>query len=141
MDSRIGAKFLNASVGFGGSCFKKDILNLVYLCEYYGLPEVANYWEQVVLMNEYQEKRFVEKIIANMFNTITEKKIAVFGFAFKADTGDTRESPAIYVTELLAKEKAYINIYDPEALKNAEKDLAHIKNTEIKYCNCPYEGR
>jgi UDPglucose 6-dehydrogenase len=139
MDTRIGSKFLNASVGFGGSCFKKDILNLVYLCEYYNLPEVAQYWEQVVLMNEYQERRFVQKIIANMFNSVTEKRIALFGFAFKADTGDTRESPAIYITELLAEEKAQIAIYDPQAMKNAKVDLEKV-NADIDYCDCPYEA-
>jgi UDPglucose 6-dehydrogenase len=139
MDTRIGSKFLNASVGFGGSCFKKDILNLVYLCEYYNLPEVAQYWEQVVLMNEYQERRFVQKVIANMFNSVTEKRIALFGFAFKADTGDTRESPAIYVTELLAEEKAQIAIYDPQAMKNAKIDLEGV-DADIDYCDCPYEA-
>ena len=139
MDTRIGSKFLNASVGFGGSCFKKDILNLVYLCEYYNLPEVARYWEQVVLMNEYQERRFVQKVIANMFNSITEKRIALFGFAFKADTGDTRESPAIYISELLAEERAQIAIYDPQAMKSAKKDLANL-DADIDYCTCPYEA-
>ncbi|MCF7790557.1 MAG: nucleotide sugar dehydrogenase [Victivallales bacterium] len=137
MDSRIGSKFLNASVGFGGSCFKKDILNLVYLCEYYNLPEVAKYWEQVVLMNEFQERRFVQKVLVNMFNSITEKRIALFGFAFKADTGDTRESPAIYISELLAEEKAEIAIYDPKAIENAKFDLAGL-DADIDYCSSPY---
>lgn len=122
-DSRIGSKFLRASVGFGGSCFKKDILNLVYLCEYYGLPEVGAYWEQVVKMNEYQEERFVSKILSSMFNTVAGKKIAVFGFAFKADTGDTRESPAIYISKLLLDEHARLAIYDPEAIDNAKMEL------------------
>ena len=122
-DSRIGSKFLRASVGFGGSCFKKDILNLVYLCEYYGLPEVGAYWEQVVKMNEYQEERFVSKILSSMFNTVAGKKIAVFGFAFKADTGDTRESPAIYISKLLLDEHARLAIYDPEAIDNARMEL------------------
>ena len=139
MDSRIGPKFLNASVGFGGSCFKKDILNLVYLCETFGLPEVAAYWEQVVLMNEYQERRFVEKVISNMFNSVTEKRIALFGFAFKADTGDTRESPAIYISQLLAEEKTQIAIYDPKAIKHAKEDLADV-DADIDYCSCPYEA-
>ena len=138
MDSRIGSKFLNASVGFGGSCFKKDILNLVYLCEYYNLPEVGRYWEQVVLMNEYQKKRFTHKIIKNMFNTLADKKIALFGFAFKAYTGDTRESPAIYVSELLAEEHAKLSIYDPKALRNAKIDLAQLNNADIEYSNDPY---
>ncbi|HBC87283.1 MAG TPA: nucleotide sugar dehydrogenase [Lentisphaeria bacterium] len=127
MDSRIGPKFLRASVGFGGSCFKKDILNLVYLCEYYNLPEVAAYWEGVVKINDFQEKRFVKNIVRNMFDSVAGKKIAVFGFAFKADTGDTRESPAIYVSKMLLEEKAELSIYDPEALDNAEKDLAGAK--------------
>ena len=126
MDRRIGPRFLNASVGFGGSCFKKDILNLVYLCEHYGLPEVANYWEQVVRMNEYQEDRFVRKMIAAMFNTVAGKRIAVLGFAFKADTGDTRESPAIRVVRALVEERASVVVTDPEALDNARRDLADL---------------
>src|SRR3972149_5614254 len=93
MDSRIGSKFLQACVGFGGSCFRKDILNLVYIAESYGLHEVADYWENVVKINEYQENRFVKKMIQVLFNTISNKRIALFGFAFKANTGDTRESP------------------------------------------------
>jgi len=137
MDSRIGPKFLNASVGFGGSCFKKDILNLIYLCEHYSLPEVARYWEQVVLMNEFQEKRFVHKVVKSMFNTVVDKKIALFGFAFKADTGDTRESPAIYISKLLSQEHAKLSIFDPKALKNAKDDLAGLETT-IEFCNDPY---
>ncbi|MGB0758362.1 MAG: nucleotide sugar dehydrogenase, partial [Rubripirellula sp.] len=96
-DSRIGPKFLKASIGFGGSCFQKDILNLVYLCEHFGLREVANYWEQVVVMNDYQKRRFSEDIVKTMFNTVSDKKIGIWGFAFKKDTNDTRESAAIYV--------------------------------------------
>lgn len=137
MDSRVGSKFLRAGVGFGGSCFKKDILNLVYLCECCNLHEVADYWEQVVLMNEYQERRFAERIVKNMFNTISGKRIAVFGFAFKADTGDTRESPAIYISELLLGERATLAIYDPKALGNAKQDMAGTKGT-IEYCEDPY---
>ncbi len=124
MDRRIGPRFLNASVGFGGSCFRKDILNLVYLCEHYGLHEVAAYWEQVVRMNDYQEDRFVHRMITAMFNTIAGKRIAVFGFAFKADTGDTRESPAIRVCERLAQERAQLVVTDPQALDNARQELA-----------------
>ena len=139
MDSRIGSKFLRAGVGFGGSCFKKDILNLVYLCEYYGLPEVAAYWEQVVLMNEYQERRFAERIVKNMFNTVSNKRIAVFGFAFKADTGDTRESPAIYISNLLVGEHASLAIYDPKAIENAKLDLANTEG-RIEYFEDPYEA-
>ncbi len=139
MDKRIGSRFLRASVGFGGSCFKKDILNLVYLCDCYGLSEVARYWEQVVLMNDYQEARFVQKIIANMFNTVAGKRIALFGFAFKADTGDTRESPAIYVSQLLLEEHAHLAIFDPQALENAKVDLKDAQG-HIEYISDPYEA-
>ncbi len=138
-DSRISNKFLRASVGFGGSCFKKDILNLVYLSEHYNLPEVARYWEQVVLMNEYQERRFVERLIANMFNTVASKRIALFGFAFKADTGDTRESPAIDISKMLLDEHAELAIFDPEAIDNAKIDLADCKG-KISYFDDPYEA-
>ena len=99
MDCRIGDKFLKAGIGFGGSCFKKDILNLVYLCSYYGLQEVAAYWKSVVKINEYQQERFIANILKNMFSTLAGKKICILGFAFKADTGDTRESPAIYISQ------------------------------------------
>jgi len=125
-DSRIGSKFLKASVGFGGSCFKKDILNLVYLCQTYGLNEVAEYWHQVVKMNDYQERRFVARMIKEMFNTIAGKRIALFGFAFKADTGDTRESPAILIARELLAENAEIVITDPQALEYAKTDLADV---------------
>ncbi|MDV6030824.1 MAG: UDP-glucose 6-dehydrogenase [Phycisphaera sp. RhM] len=113
-DSRIGPKFLKASVGFGGSCFQKDILNLVYLCEYFGLPEVAAYWEQVVRMNDHQKQRFVTRMVRTMFNTVSDKKIGIWGFAFKKDTNDTRESASIYVCRDLLLEKARICIYDPQ---------------------------
>ncbi|MCC9640671.1 UDP-glucose 6-dehydrogenase [Rhodopirellula sp. JC740] len=116
-DSRIGPKFLKASVGFGGSCFQKDILNLVYLCEYFGLPEVADYWQQVVAMNDYQKRRFVHRMVRTMFNTVSDKKIAIWGFAFKKDTNDTRESAAIYVCRDLLLEKARLSIYDPQVTK------------------------
>ena len=112
-DSRIGPKFLKSSVGFGGSCFQKDILNLVYLCEHFGLREVAQYWEQVVVMNDYQKRRFSERIVRTMFNTVSDKKIAVWGFAFKKDTNDTRESAAIHVCRDLLEERARLVIYDP----------------------------
>ncbi|MFC1824785.1 nucleotide sugar dehydrogenase [Thermodesulfobacteriota bacterium] len=125
-DSRIGSKFLKSSVGFGGSCFKKDILNLVYICKSYGLDQVADYWESVVKINEWQEKRFIQQMLTSMFNTVAGKKIALFGFAFKADTGDTRESPAIYVARGLVEEHARIVITDPEALENAKIDLAGL---------------
>lgn len=123
-DSRIGSKFLKASVGFGGSCFKKDILNMVYLCESYGLEEVARYWEQVVKINDYQQNRFVTNMISSMFNTVADKRIAVLGFAFKADTGDTRESPAISICKQLLEEHARVVISDPKAIDNAKRDLA-----------------
>lgn len=113
-DSRIGPKFLKASVGFGGSCFQKDILNLVYLCRYFNLPEVADYWEQVVIMNDYQKYRFAKNIITTLFNTVNGKKIGVLGWAFKKDTNDTRESSAIYVAEYLIEDGAEIHVYDPK---------------------------
>jgi UDPglucose 6-dehydrogenase len=139
MDTRIGNRFLNASVGFGGSCFKKDILNLVYICDSYGLNEPARYWESVLEMNEYQESRFVRTIIREMFNTIVGKRIALFGFAFKADTSDTRESPAIYVTRKLLEERAHVLITDPQALANARLDLAGLEGA-IEYIDDPYEA-
>jgi len=137
MDSRIGPKFLNSSVGFGGSCFKKDILNLVYLCERFSLPEVAAYWEQVVLMNEWQQERFVDKIIKIMFNTVAGKKIALFGFAFKADTGDTRESPAIKISRQLLDEQVELRITDPRALQQAAIDLQEFGD-KVTYETDPY---
>ena len=137
-DSRIGPKFLKASIGFGGSCFKKDILNLVYLCESYGLHEVANYWQQVVEINEYQQIRFIRQMIQSMFNTIAGKKILILGFAFKADTGDTRESPAIKICRELYNEKADLIVSDPKATLNAMKDLTDLKN--ITYEDDPYKA-
>lgn len=137
-DSRIGNKFLNASVGFGGSCFKKDILNLVYLCSNYGLEEVADYWERVVAINEYQKERFVLNMLNAMFNTLAGKRICLFGFAFKADTGDTRETPAIYVAKRLAEENSDVVITDPKALPNAMADLAHTDR--ITYEIDPYKA-
>jgi len=113
-DSRIGPKFLKASVGFGGSCFQKDILNLVYLCQHFGLPEVAGYWEYVIQMNDYQKRRFATKIVGSLFNTVADKKIAVLGFAFKKDTNDTRESAAINVVRDLLAEQANVVVYDPK---------------------------
>lgn len=113
-DSRIGPKFLEASVGFGGSCFQKDILNLVYICQCLNLPEVAEYWEQVISLNQYQRTRFATRIVECLFNTITDKKICILGFAFKKNTGDTRESAAIYIAKHLLDEGANISIYDPK---------------------------
>lgn len=114
MDTRIGSKFLNASVGFGGSCFQKDILNLVYICDSMGLKEVAEYWRQVIVMNDYQKNRFVHRMISTMFNTVSNKKIGILGFAFKKDTGDTRETPAIDVCRGLLTDGAKLDIYDPK---------------------------
>ncbi|WP_134092128.1 UDP-glucose 6-dehydrogenase [Olivibacter sp. XZL3] len=113
-DSRIGPKFLKASVGFGGSCFQKDILNLVYIARTYGLTEVADYWEQVIIMNDHQKKRFANKIIKALYNTVNGKKIAFLGWAFKKDTNDTRESAAIYVADHLLYEQAEVAVYDPK---------------------------
>ena len=113
-DSRIGPKFLKSSVGFGGSCFQKDVLNLVYLCGHFGLPEVAAYWDQVIIMNDWQKHRFAERVLRTLFNTVTGKRIGVLGFAFKKDTNDTRESAAIYVCKDLIEERARLSIYDPK---------------------------
>lgn len=136
-DSRIGSKFLKASIGFGGSCFKKDILNLVYLCESYGLQEPADYWRQVVLMNEFQETRFVKKMLHDMFNTIAGKRISVFGFAFKADTGDTRESPAIRVCRELVGEHAKVVVTDPKAIENAKLEMPDLLD-QVEFEKDPY---
>lgn len=114
LDSRIGPKFLNASVGFGGSCFQKDILNLVYIAKSYGLDEVANYWEQVITINDYQKQRFADTIVSTLYNTVAGKKIVFYGWAFKKDTNDTRESAAIYVADALLEEQAEIVVYDPK---------------------------
>jgi UDPglucose 6-dehydrogenase len=138
-DSRIGFEFINASIGFGGSCFKKDILNLVYICRSYGLSEVADYWEKVIKMNDYQQERFVKKIIKEMFNTIVAKKITLLGFSFKANTGDTRESPGIYVAKKLLEERADLVICDPQALENARKDLADLDG-QVAYETDPYQA-
>lgn len=126
-DSRIGPKFLKSSVGFGGSCFQKDILNLVYLCDHFGLPEVARYWNEVIRMNDWQKSRFSQKIVQTLFNTVSGKKIGVLGFAFKKDTNDTRESAAIYVVRDLLMENAHISIYDPKVPeKTIREDLAYV---------------
>jgi UDPglucose 6-dehydrogenase len=114
MDSRIGSKFLKSSVGFGGSCFQKDILNLVYLCRHFNLPEVADYWEQVIKMNDYQKHRFAQNVITTLFNTVSGKKIAMLGWAFKKDTNDSRESAAIYVADELLQDHAEVHVYDPK---------------------------
>lgn len=114
MDSRIGPKFLKSSVGFGGSCFQKDILNLVYIAKTYGLNEVADYWEQVIIMNDHQKRRFASNIVQTLYNTVSGKKIAFLGWAFKKDTNDTRESAAIYVSDYLLNEQANIAVFDPQ---------------------------
>ncbi|MEI6807569.1 MAG: nucleotide sugar dehydrogenase [bacterium] len=139
MDSRIGSKFLNAGIGFGGSCFKKDILNLVYLCEHYSLHQVAEYWRQVVVINDYQQERFVNSILRAMFNTVAGKRIALLGFAFKANTGDTRESPAISVSRRLVEERADVVVSDPEALDNAKHDLADLGG-KVSFEPDPYKA-
>jgi UDPglucose 6-dehydrogenase len=128
MDSRIGPKFLKASVGFGGSCFQKDILNLVYISKTLGLTAVADYWEQVIIMNDHQRNRFAKKIVATLYNTVAGKKIAFLGWAFKKDTNDTRESAAIYVADQLMEERANIQVYDPQV------SAAHMQ-ADINYLN------
>ena len=148
MDSRIGPKFLKASVGFGGSCFQKDILNLVYISKSYGLNEVADYWEQVIIMNDHQKRRFSNTIIKNLYNTVSDKKIAFLGWAFKKDTNDTRESAAIYVADDLLNEHANIAVYDPKVSRN--KMLADLNYLETRtstenasgtvYFDNPYEA-
>tara|TARA_X000000950_G_C13921180_1_gene663489 strand:+ start:6144 stop:7553 length:1410 start_codon:yes stop_codon:yes gene_type:complete len=150
-DSRIGNKFLNASVGFGGSCFQKDILNLVYLCKTYGLDEVAEYWLNVVKINDYQKSRFTEKVINSMFNTVNDKVISVFGWAFKKNTNDSRESAAIYISDELINEGAFLNVYDPKVenekiindltnlWKSREINDKQIKKliSKVKFFDCP----
>lgn len=118
LDSRIGSKFLKSSVGFGGSCFQKDILNLVYIAKSYGLNEVADYWKQVIIMNDHQKRRFSKNIINTLYNTVSGKKIAFLGWAFKKDTNDTRESAAIYVANDLISERANIAVFDPKVEEN-----------------------
>lgn len=147
-DSRIGPKFLKASVGFGGSCFQKDILNLVYIARSYGLYEVADYWEQVIIMNDHQKSRFAKKIVKTLYNTVNGKKIAFLGWAFKKDTNDTRESAAIYIADELLGEQAEIVVYDPKV--SAERiyaDLNYLgtRSPEINkhlvtVVNDPYEA-
>ena len=139
-DRRIGPKFLKAGPGFGGSCFKKDVLNLVYLCETFGLHTAAEYWMGVIKMNDHQQERIVSRLFCAMFNTLANKKIAMFGFAFKADTGDTRETPAGTVARLLNDEHVCLSITDPKAIPNAKKDLEDLLCTPIPptYTSDPY---
>ena len=142
LDRRVGSRFLKSSVGFGGSCFQKDIFNLVYLCEHFGLEEVADYWEQVVYMNDYQKRRFARRIIEALFNTAADKRIAVLGFAFKKDTNDTRESAAIYVCRDLLQEQAHLAIYDPKApAEQIHADLAPVADCgAIEICDDAYRA-
>ncbi len=133
MDSRIGSKFLKASVGFGGSCFQKDILNLVYIAKSYGLDEVANYWEQVIIMNNHQKQRFSDNIVRTLYNTVSGKKIAFLGWAFKKDTNDTRESAAINVADNLLNEQANISVYDPKVIEEriySDLDYLNTRSSE-----------
>ncbi|MFV8366715.1 UDP-glucose 6-dehydrogenase [Flavobacterium sp. XS1P27] len=148
MDSRIGAKFLKASVGFGGSCFQKDILNLVYIAKSYGLHEVADYWEQVIIMNDHQKRRFSNNIVQTLYNTVSDKKITFLGWAFKKDTNDTRESAAIYVADDLINEHAKIAVYDPKVsnkkiiddLNYLETRSAELNLNSVKSFDNPYEA-
>ncbi|QSB27943.1 UDP-glucose 6-dehydrogenase [Flavobacterium sp. CLA17] len=136
MDTRIGPKFLKASVGFGGSCFQKDILNLVYIAKSYGLNEVADYWEQVIIMNDHQKRRFSNKIVQTLYNTVADKKITFLGWAFKKDTNDTRESAAIYVADDLINEQAKISVYDPKVSRNKMlADLNYLESRSVEENN------
>lgn len=147
-DNRIGPKFIKASVGFGGSCFQKDILNLVYISKSLGLDEVADYWEQVLLINDYQKKRFAENIVNSLFNTVSGKKIAFLGWSFKKNTNDTRETAAMYVADYLLEENAIIHVYDPKVKsKQVFTDLEYLatRNNEennklVKVENDPYKA-
>ena len=125
MDSRIGSKFLKAGPGFGGSCFKKDILNLVYLARFYGLNEVADFWQETVVINSWQQTRIYKEIVARLFGNLADKKIAILGFAFKENTNDTRESPAIDICKNLLNEGAFLNIHDCKVNEETiDKDLS-----------------
>lgn len=147
-DSRIGSKFLKSSVGFGGSCFQKDILNLVYIARSYGLNEVADYWEQVIIMNDHQKRRFAKNIVSTLYNTVNDKKIAFLGWAFKKDTNDTRESAAIYVADELLNERANVAIFDPKVKSNQVQSDLNYLNTRSEQENAslaksydnPYEA-
>ncbi|MDD3154256.1 MAG: nucleotide sugar dehydrogenase [Victivallaceae bacterium] len=139
MDHRIGKAFLRAGVGFGGSCFRKDILHLVYLAEQCGLPEVATYWRGVVEINDYQQRRFVQRVMNALFHTLAGKRLAIFGFAFKADTGDTRESPAAAIAKMLLEEHAKLAIYDPKAMANARAELASYGDA-VEFSNSAAEA-
>ena len=148
MDSRIGSKFLKTSVGFGGSCFQKDILNLVYIAKSLGLEKVADYWNQVIILNNHQRKRFAKSILKNLYNTVAGKKICFLGWAFKKDTNDSRESAAIYVADLLIDEKANINVFDPKVSnQQIYADLNYLKTRSdsenralLKVVDNPYDA-
>ena len=148
LDRRIGSKFLNASVGFGGSCFQKDVLNLVYIARSYNLHEVANYWQNVININNHQRKRFTNIVVEKLNNTVSEKKIAIFGWAFKKDTNDTRESSSIYIAENLLNEQASLSIYDPKVSKERivddisrlTKKEYNLESENFKICQNPYEA-
>jgi len=132
MDHRIGSKFLKASAGFGGSCFQKDILNLVYLCKFYGLDKEAEYWHQVVRINDNQKKRFAQKVIDYFNGDLTGIRIAILGWAFKANTNDSRESASIKVSEILYKIGASITIYDPMVQKRSiVNDIESLWDTKV----------
>ena len=147
-DARIGPKFLKASVGFGGSCFQKDLLNLVYLCEHFGLPEVAEYWNQVIKMNDWQKSRFSQNIVSSLFNTLNGKRVAMLGFAFKKDTNDTRETAAMYIGRDLLEEQGQVAIYDPKVeTQQIFKDLKQPQqledgspNDRVAICQNAYEA-
>jgi len=150
-DVRIGSRFLKSSVGFGGSCFQKDILNLVYLCETYGLDECAAYWNQVIQLNDYQKKRFSAKMVSKMFNTVTGKKLSIFGYAFKKDTGDVRETPSMFIVRDLVQEGAKVFVYDPQVSRedmfiemaytcNVTKENTPRLEESITTSTCPYEA-
>ena len=136
-DTRIGKKFLNPGPGFGGSCFKKDILNLVYLCRFYGLNEVGDYWEQIVKINTWQQKRISALVVKNLFGTLSNKRLAIFGFSFKANTNDTRESPSIFISKDLLQEGAQLTIFDPKV--NEKQILTElqgmIKEEDVIVCD------
>ena len=137
-DSRIGPKFLNAGPGFGGSCFQKDILNLVYLCRHFGLPEVADYWESVVALNTWQQHRIARLVVQKLFGTVTGKRLAILGFAFKADTNDTREAPAIRICQDLLEEGAQLVIHDPKvATDQMARDLQQESASQVDALSGP----
>ena len=141
-DTRIGSKFLKSSIGYGGSCFQKDLLNLIYLCEHFNLPEVAKYWRGVVEINAYQKKRFSDKVIESLFRNMRGKRIAIFGFAFKENTNDTRETPAIDICRNFLNENAVLAFYDPKV--SSEQICADLQidrnDARVEFCKSAYEA-